>query len=87
MTIEPKQMKFGHYYVAEISHRPSNPIHRVIVYNAQTGGHHAYICAGGYELSERVIDWSRLTHFKIVCEIEEMKPEKNTYELPPEGRV
>jgi hypothetical protein len=80
--MKPQQMKFGHYYVADIAHRPDNPIHRVIVYNAQTGGHNAYVCSGGYELEDRIINWRTLFHFEIICEIEEMRPEKNSYRLP-----
>jgi succinate dehydrogenase/fumarate reductase flavoprotein subunit len=75
-------MIFGRYYVADISHRPNNPIHRVIVYNVQTGGFHAYVCGGGYELKDRVIDYRTLAHFKLICEIEEMRPERNSYKLP-----
>ena len=85
-TLEISDLKFGHYYIVEVSFNPHNPIHRAILTDFRGMGI-ATLFRSGYDLDDQQgpgiqIDLSSLAHFKVISEIEEMQPKYDPYTLP-----
>lgn len=81
-SLHPKDLKFGHYYIADIAHAPNNPIHRCIVSDVRgynPNGTILSIMRSGYEPQCMAVNTRSLAYFKIICEIEEMHPSKDCY--------
>lgn len=76
-------MKFGHYYVVEVSYRPGNPIHRAIAHSARADG--VTLVASGYErpIVEKPGD---LAYFRVVEEIKSMR-ENPEFLMPVDAKV
>lgn len=85
-TIEVADLKFDHYYVADIAHHPTNPIHRCIVSDVrQIPNHGTFVSVMRSGYDPQIMPRQKTTdfaYFKIICEIEEMNPNKDSYRLP-----
>lgn len=81
-------LQFGHYYIADIAHRPTNPIHRCIVCDVhQIPNHGTFVSVMRCGYDPQILPRKQTTdfaYFKIICEIEEMHPSKDSYRLPTE---
>jgi hypothetical protein len=62
-------MKDMSYYIVEVSHRETNPIHRVICFH-RSGGF-VELFSAGYDGEERH-NYKDLYSFEVVCELVEM---------------
>lgn len=73
-----RKPRFGEYFIADVSWRPSNPIHRVIAlaYDAN----HYTVYGFGYEYPRDVCPSIDLHYFKLVERIVNMKTDMV---LPP----
>lgn len=73
-----RKPRFGEYFIADVSWRPSNPIHRVIAL-AHDANHYT-IYSFGYEEPRDVFPSGDLHYFKLIERIENMKTDSV---LPP----
>jgi hypothetical protein len=85
--MKTSQMQFGHYYVVDVSFGPTNPIHRAIAFNMQSGGNLLWLIRGGYEWGTQVhaipVNLTHLSHLEVIEEITLMQ--SDSYRLPREG--
>lgn len=75
-------LKFGSWYVVDVSFRKTNPIHRAILSEYRSDGNRATL-TGNYEpASLEFLNLDDLYYFKVITEIPEMI-EKSSMFLPP----
>lgn len=71
-TCQGHCMQYGHYYVVEVSFRPSNPLFRCIALEAREGGS-VRLVSSGLERDEETVRLDQLAFFRVVHEITEMQ--------------
>lgn len=65
-------MEFGHYYVVEVSFRPSNPVHRYLAMDARGGGS-VRLVSGGLDRDDEMVYLDQLAFFRVVEEVQAMR--------------
>jgi hypothetical protein len=68
-AIESGLVKDMSYYIVEVSFFNGNSIHRAICFHRSSG--HVELMSAGYD-DENRLHISKLKHFKVICELEEM---------------
>lgn len=77
-----RKPRFGEYYIADVSWRPSNPIHRVIAVCKGDSGIFS-LFSDGYESVRNVNPSEDLHYFKLVKRI----AVHSSCDMPPEQRT
>ena len=79
MAIQPEDLEYGHYYVAEVAINYSTPIVRAVASEAQPGNVLIMLTGPGFQGR---FDMRTLAHFEVLLEIESMDPSYNKGVMP-----
>jgi hypothetical protein len=75
--MKPEQMVYDRWYVVDLAYGEQSPIHRAVAFEARDGG--CLILGVGY--GPEIVHWQPLPHFRVICEIEEMRAENTSHAL------